>query len=72
MSNKGNFKASTEQYRTIKGEHYICWCSDSTNIQIKMYREAGIKCAKRGVDLYIRESDQNKALATFFLSRVPV
>lgn len=60
---KGQFKASTEQYRTIKGENYICWCSDSTSDQIKAYRQAGIKCALRGVELYIREEDKDKALA---------
>jgi hypothetical protein len=67
------YKASTEQYRTIRGERYICWCSDSTPDQIRAYRQSGIKCVRRGVELYLRKEDEGKALAIDrFLSQTPV
>lgn len=61
-----NFKASTEQYRTIKGERYICWTSNPAEHFWKdTYRKNGVKCVIRGVDLYIRESDRDKASAIY-------
>lgn len=56
------FKASSEQYRTFHGEHYIAWLIYPTLERIAAYRAAGIACAKRGVDLYVRESDADTAL----------
>lgn len=56
-------KQSDEQYRTINGERYIGWRSDVNAYDIDLYRRAGIKCVRRGVELFMREADTDKALA---------
>lgn len=67
------YKASTEQYRTIAGERYICWTSNPAEHHARAYRQAGIKCVVRGIDFYVRESDKDKAVALWrFLSQAPV
>jgi hypothetical protein len=56
-------KASSEMFRTFNGERFICWRSDATPEHIAAYRAAGVKCARRGCELFIREADSDKALA---------
>lgn len=66
-------KASSELYRTIHGERYIGWRSDINNYDIATYRKAGIKCVRRGVELFLREADAERALVLErFVSQSPI
>jgi hypothetical protein len=54
-------KTSADLYRTFKGAPYVCWRSDATAAQIAAYRVAGVRCARRGVELFVHHADQDKA-----------
>lgn len=60
--NSYGVKASSELYRTIKGQHYICWLSFPTPEQTARLKAAGIRCARRGVELFIAAADAEKAI----------
>lgn len=60
---KGQLKASSEMYRTIKGERYIQWASDYVHSRAAFYRRAGIRCAVKGNELFIHPDDADMAEA---------
>lgn len=60
--NEHGVKYSSDQYRTINGEHYIQWTSDFNDETVKGYRVAGVKVMVIKDEMYIRHADMNKAL----------
>jgi len=60
--NQHGVKNSCDQYRTIKGEHYIQWTSDFDEKMVAEYRVAGVKVRIIGGEMYIRQGDTQKAL----------
>lgn len=61
---RGQYKASTELYRTVNGEKYLGWRSDVNGYDIKTYRQAGIRCFRRGVELFVHHADAEKAVSS--------
>ena len=61
--NEHGVKASIDMYRTIGGAHFISWGSFMTDERIAAYRAAGIRCARRGVELFIHHADEEAAKA---------
>lgn len=66
VSNRRNAHGVKDQidcYRTIAGERYISWMSYPSDACITEYREAGIRCRRFGVELYVHEADTRYAKA---------
>jgi hypothetical protein len=61
--NAHGVKDAADMWRTFNGEHYIQWMSFPPDERIKGYRAAGIKCRRVGEELFVRQSDKDKALA---------
>lgn len=59
----GRLKQSSDLYRTIKGGHYVGWLSYYTEERRRAYRAAGLRVARRGVELFLHEDDQDAAAA---------
>lgn len=54
-------KESYDQYRTIKGAHYVAWSVNPSADRIAAYRTARVRCALRGDDLYVHHMDTDNA-----------
>ncbi|RVC71327.1 hypothetical protein EN759_00490 [Mesorhizobium sp. M00.F.Ca.ET.038.03.1.1] len=61
--NNFGVKDSANMWRTIKGEHYGQWTSDFDEELIAAYRAAGVRCAKRGDELFVCNKDWDAAAA---------
>jgi hypothetical protein len=61
--NEHGVKYSADQYRTINGEHYICWMFYVDAEIVEAYRAAGLKCRAIKGELYLRNSDIDAAVA---------
>lgn len=61
--NEHGVKASIDMYRTIGGAHFIAWTSFPSAERIAAYRAAGVRCARRGVELFIHHADEDEAKA---------
>jgi len=56
-------KTSADLYRTIDGEHYVCWTAgDGTPLRAALYRHAGVRCSRRGNEIFVHHMDQPKAI----------
>lgn len=61
--NHSGVKNSADMWRTFGGEHYNQWTSEFDDNLVKAYRAAGVKCAVRNGELFVRNTDQDRASA---------
>ena len=61
--NSHGLKDSIDMYRTFNGHHYIAWLSCPSEDRIAAYRIAGVRCKRRGDELFIHHMDRDDASA---------
>lgn len=59
--NLNGVKSSIDLYRTIGGEHFVCWSAgDATAETAKQYRAAGIRARFIAGELFVHHADVAK------------
>lgn len=61
--NQHGVKHMSDTWRTIGGQHYMHWSLVPDDDRVKLYRAAGVRCRRFGVDIFIHHEDQAAATA---------
>lgn len=59
--NAHGVKESSDCYRTFSDGRYDCWMSCPSDERIAAYRAAGIRCKRRGEELFVHQMDTDMA-----------
>ena len=61
LRNEHGLKDSIDCYRTIDGVRYYAWLSNPSSSRVTAYRAVGVRCVRRGVELFVHNLDTDTA-----------